>query len=587
MYAIACTWIVEQINNKLCKDDGEWKNFIAVFDAPGLYGRESYAEANDFWRLLTNYGSTVIAEFMTKKMFDESESKIFEDEGLGFVPRVFSASKTALELFDDSSSVRVGGGLFSFFDSLVRNTTRVEHPSSEQVLEDMTKEFAFSSAFISLKGDGNAFGVRHDSECLIEYSVDDMCERNSDVVQDDFVSMVSGHGEMDGSINKFFKSLVADHEEGVGSPALKRAPSVKNKLMKKVKIEGVKANVETVSGIYRKELGEIMDALNETRSWFVMHIKAASQESNFDAEFIKAQVSGIDFKLLRENPRSKFSAWVSMVEFDKRYGDSLNANLRVCAPGSVLVPGETLKVGLGRALGEGKGWTEDQFRIGTTCVFMSEKVWWEMEYILKENRRLMNNAGSDSASVRSSSVFGGDDMVSYISDNESHFSEDFVSRRPSVEIELGKMSRGKGGEKNPLVDIQKPKKTVRRKQWLCCVWSVSWCIPGFALSLCGRMKRKDIQLAWREKVALCFIIFLMNASILFVIGGLGWILCPPLDVLSPGEVQESQSLNSGSMVHMYGYYYNVGTAMKKHVTKGWAAELVLEETTLGLGMIIF
>jgi hypothetical protein len=133
LYAIATTWITEQINNKLCKDDKEWKNFIAVFDPPGLYGRDSWAEANDFWRLLTNYGNTLLSEFISKKMFDESESKLFEEQGLGFVPRVFSASKTALELFDDSSSVRVGGGLFSFFDSLILDTQKVEHPSSEQV----------------------------------------------------------------------------------------------------------------------------------------------------------------------------------------------------------------------------------------------------------------------------------------------------------------------------------------------------------------------------------------------------------------------------------------------------------------------
>jgi hypothetical protein len=117
----------------LCKEDNEWKNFIAVFDPPGLYGRESWAEANDFWRLLSNYGNTVVAEFITKKLFDAGESAVFEEQGLGFVPRVFSSSQTALELFDDTSSMRVGGGLFSFFDSLVLDSQKVEHPSSEQV----------------------------------------------------------------------------------------------------------------------------------------------------------------------------------------------------------------------------------------------------------------------------------------------------------------------------------------------------------------------------------------------------------------------------------------------------------------------
>jgi myosin heavy subunit len=187
--------------------------------------------------------------------------------------------------------------------------------------------------------------------------------------------MVSGHGEMDGSINKFFKSLVAEHEEGQGADALKRGPSIKIK-KKDLKADRKKTMISdaTVSSIYRKELSEIMDALNETRTWFVVHVKAASQESSFDPEFIKAQVSIVDFKMLNANPASKFSSWLSMVDFDKRYGDSLNANLRVCNPACVLVPGESLKVSLNRALFEGKNWDKNQVAIGTTHVFMSEKV---------------------------------------------------------------------------------------------------------------------------------------------------------------------------------------------------------------------
>lgn len=122
LYAIATTWITEQVNTKLCKEDNEWKNFIAVFDPPGLYGRDSYAEANDFWRLMTNYGNTVLAEFINKRIFDDTHSKLFEEQGLGYVPRVFSASKTALELFDDTGNMRPAGGLFSFFDSLDRKS---------------------------------------------------------------------------------------------------------------------------------------------------------------------------------------------------------------------------------------------------------------------------------------------------------------------------------------------------------------------------------------------------------------------------------------------------------------------------------
>ncbi|OAV96111.1 hypothetical protein PTTG_02136 [Puccinia triticina 1-1 BBBD Race 1] len=67
-----------------------------------------------------------------------------------------------------------------------------------------------------------------------------------------------------------------------------------------------------------------------------------------------------------------------------------------------------------------------------------------------------------------------------------------------------------------------------RMWWVVIVWSLTFYIPNFFLSTMGRMKRPDIQMAWREKVALCLIIFLMCGAVLFVILGLGKIMCPNL-----------------------------------------------------------
>ncbi|KAI9629017.1 hypothetical protein H4Q26_018368 [Puccinia striiformis f. sp. tritici PST-130] len=67
-----------------------------------------------------------------------------------------------------------------------------------------------------------------------------------------------------------------------------------------------------------------------------------------------------------------------------------------------------------------------------------------------------------------------------------------------------------------------------RMWWVVIVWALTFYIPNFLLSTIGRMKRPDIQMAWREKVALCLIIFLMCGSVLFVILGLGKITCPNL-----------------------------------------------------------
>ncbi|KAI0307192.1 chitin synthase [Multifurca ochricompacta] len=65
-----------------------------------------------------------------------------------------------------------------------------------------------------------------------------------------------------------------------------------------------------------------------------------------------------------------------------------------------------------------------------------------------------------------------------------------------------------------------------RRFWLYIVWATTWWIPSFCLSSVGRMKRPDIRLAWREKVTIFFLIFLMNAIVIFYIVEFGRLLCP-------------------------------------------------------------
>lgn len=65
-----------------------------------------------------------------------------------------------------------------------------------------------------------------------------------------------------------------------------------------------------------------------------------------------------------------------------------------------------------------------------------------------------------------------------------------------------------------------------RRMWVGLVWAMTFWIPSFLLRYVGRMKRPDVRLAWREKLALCMIIFLMNAVIIFWIAIFSTLLCP-------------------------------------------------------------
>jgi chitin synthase len=83
-----------------------------------------------------------------------------------------------------------------------------------------------------------------------------------------------------------------------------------------------------------------------------------------------------------------------------------------------------------------------------------------------------------------------------------------------------------------------------RRWWLAIVWLTTFWIPSFTLRYIGRMKRPDIQLAWREKVTIFWLIFLLNATIIFYIVMFGRLLCPDFDkAWTVNEIAEHTGTN--------------------------------------------
>ena len=71
--------------------------------------------------------------------------------------------------------------------------------------------------------------------------------------------------------------------------------------------------------------------------------------------------------------------------------------------------------------------------------------------------------------------------------------------------------------------------TKSRRIWVAFVWALTFWIPSFLLRYVGRMKRPDVRMAWREKLVLVFLIFLLNATVVFYIVEFGRLLCPNFD----------------------------------------------------------
>jgi chitin synthase len=132
--------------------------------------------------------------------------------------------------------------------------------------------------------------------------------------------------------------------------------------------------------------------------------------------------------------------------------------------------------------------------------------------------------------------------------------------------------------KNDTSDTKDTKSAVKptsssRKIWIGVVWSFTWWIPTLLLTSCG-MKLAAVQIAWREKVASCFLIAFACGALLFLVVGLPALICPIEPVYSPGEVSlyASPSQPSKAKVSMYGRVMRMDDEMASHLDFGVEGE---------------
>nr|ANG56510.1 chitin synthase 5.1 [Ustilago esculenta] len=77
--------------------------------------------------------------------------------------------------------------------------------------------------------------------------------------------------------------------------------------------------------------------------------------------------------------------------------------------------------------------------------------------------------------------------------------------------------------------------TSTRRKWVTFTWAATFFIPSFILKRFNSLKRPDIRMAWREKLAINLIIWFICGCAVFVIVVLGNLICPKQHVYSPNE----------------------------------------------------
>ncbi|EFY85338.1 class VII chitin synthase [Metarhizium acridum CQMa 102] len=256
-----------------------------------------------------------------------------------------------------------------------------------------------------------------------------------------------------------------------------------------------------------------------------------------------------------------------------------------------------------------RGWSNGEVFVGKDRVWMREGAWWEAESMLdlKPEHNDMNipavninpfGSGFDTGySANGSGYFPPQGIEpSFNGSNEQlmhsrNFSQSQVTvgqqnphAPPSIaptamrNVSNGDYGLGNKGDTykddiyyNPEGDftgtmdpelaknkkLQTKEVSFGRRVWVGFVWALTFWLPSPLLQHVGRMRRPDVRMAWREKLVLVFLIFLINAIIVFWIIWFGRLLCPNFDkAWSQNEVKTHQGEDDFWVSH-YGKVYDI------------------------------
>lgn len=244
LYLALFSWLMEKINEKLCKPESEWVNFVSVLDLPGMAGID--VAGNGFQRLLINYANERLHYLAIETLIGDWRNRYLKERINVYTPRI-TITRTVLDLL---TSPRTG------VLSVIHSAT-AKGATDETIIAKIVAGNEESASFANLTARSPfAFGIRHYSG-TVDYDCRGFSETDADVLQGDFVTLIRGSPEHPGTNSAFLRSLFSDrlvatttsaHDSSVvvaASNKLARYPSMK----RKKDVSAVDENVDVSSTV--------------------------------------------------------------------------------------------------------------------------------------------------------------------------------------------------------------------------------------------------------------------------------------------------------------------------------------------------
>lgn len=344
-------------------------------------------------------------------------------------------------------------------------------------------------------------------------------------------------------------------------------------------------NDQGASGQFLSALDNITKSISsaDTNPYFVFCLKPNDRRiaNQFDSKTVRAQIQTFGIAEISQRLRNAdFSLFLPFGEF------------LGLADESQLIGSEKEKVEM--VMNE-KKWPGNEARIGTTGVFLSERCWASIakssEKPFVGGRYFDTDVDSEFADDPGQRGFADsdDDLTgknkglspgAYIYGDETKHGGYLSARELDTKSEAGASAFNQGdmfrnletreqmaerGNEKQLVEVDDVVTSGSRKRWLFIVYLVTFLIPDFLIKWIGRMKRKDIRTAWREKFAINLLIWLSCLFVVFFIVIFPQLICPRQHVYSAAELATHDGKHGHDMyTAIRGEVYDLGAFIPTH-----------------------
>ncbi|WFD42488.1 chitin synthase [Malassezia psittaci] len=326
-----------------------------------------------------------------------------------------------------------------------------------------------------------------------------------------------------------------------------------------------------VLGELQQSLHTLMEVVDDAKPWFILCLRPNSNQlaNQCEARMIRRQVHSIGISRLQHGHARDYSVTLTYTEFCDRYG--------------VLPCFESLQL-LGTPQSEAKmrvsdacalmNWTDAYVAMGFHKVFLCHEVFRELEDHLRLSDPEEVQYNLRKAAVDDEATVGIDQYSPYADlppaeeqqpnpfevkeqyaypeftftgeqdrdEMQSLLHNDFESEKGWHDDESIMMNDAldagpgdTGIADGPRV-AEKLRVSTLRRYWVALTWLATWWIPSLILKRFKRFKRSDVRMAWREKVLINLIIWLICLASIFVIVFLGNVVCPKQHLYSTDEL---------------------------------------------------